>query len=81
MILAAVVFGGWYAFGVFSHVFWWTKKHDYTTGDIGLSIISGFLGPINWWVGWVVCGDGISGPTRVLMPRRHPQSPQEKADG
>lgn len=63
----------WFCVGVYSHIYWWTKKHDYSTEDIFMSIIGGVVGPFNWLVGWMVCGDH-EGRSRVLIRRRSPQA-------
>jgi flagellar basal body-associated protein FliL len=54
IIILALV---WAIIGIAGIVFWWTKEYDFTTEDLILVPVGLALGPISWFVGWVVHGD------------------------
>ncbi|PCI28354.1 hypothetical protein COB55_03975 [Candidatus Wolfebacteria bacterium] len=59
----------WYIVGVISHIYWWTKDHDFNQSDILFAILLGFFGPISWFIGWCVQGD-LFKINRVIFKKR-----------
>lgn len=58
----------WYAVGVAGHVYWVLNKYDYTSEYLLTSALSGFVGPLSFWIGWTVYGDVPK--ARVLWRKR-----------
>ena len=59
----------WYACGVASFIFWWTKEFELTTDDLIFALFIGFFGPIAFGMGWTVHGDDTV-KDRVIKKRR-----------
>ncbi|KWH03710.1 hypothetical protein WT58_24050 [Burkholderia territorii] len=57
----------WYLSGVGSFIFWWTRQHDFTTGEVILAGLLGLVGPIAFIMGAIVHADRVE---RVLIKRR-----------
>lgn len=49
MIIGLVL---WYAIGVFECIRWWMEEFDFTTEELGFTLVLGFLGPINFLITW-----------------------------
>lgn len=45
---------GWYVIGIFGHWWWWTKDYDYEIVDLGIGLMTGFLGALAWIVGYFI---------------------------
>lgn len=58
----------WYLSGVGSFIWWWTKDYNFGPTEAFMSIFIGLVGPIAFFLGWVIHGDK---PTTVLIKRRH----------
>jgi len=55
----------WYAIGVLSFVYWWTKDYDFTHGEIFLAFLLGFGGPFIWPM-----GKSFHGNDAVIVKKR-----------
>lgn len=61
----------WWASGVASFVYWWTKDFDFDVGDAVFAAFTGlFLGPLMFPIGWNVHSPPTS--PHVLIKRRKP---------
>ncbi len=47
----------WYASGLGSYIFWWTKDWDLTEDDLWLGLFASLFGPICFLVGWLIHSD------------------------
>lgn len=61
----------WYAFGVWSHTYWIRNERDYTAGDVFTSLFCGLVGPLSFWIGWVVYGTPSKGQDYILFRKRY----------
>lgn len=59
----------WYALGVGFFIYWWTSRHDFTTGEIPLALTCGFMGPITYIIGLLVYGS-LYGDEKILIGRK-----------
>jgi hypothetical protein len=60
MLLLYLIAFVWYAFGVASFIFWWTREFDLTTEEIGTCLYAGLLGPIAWILGSTIHGETVT---------------------
>ena len=58
----------WYASGFFSFVYWWTRKHDFSSGEIWLACFIGLIGPFAYPLGWYIHTDDR--PSKVIVKKR-----------
>lgn len=65
----AVVAILWVMSGFASFVFWWTSEDDFTASELGVAAFSSVIGPLNFFVGWLVMGESI-GREKVLFKKR-----------
>ena len=49
----------WYLIGVGGFVFWWTQDWDFTVNELFLMIVVGGLGPLTWFIGFLIHGEGV----------------------
>ena len=49
----------WLSIGATGFIYWWTTEHDFTTNEILLMILCGFVGPFAWVIGYSVHGGSI----------------------
>ncbi len=56
----------WYAVGVASFIYWWTRDYDFTTGELGLALLEGIIGPLAFIFGAIMHSKG----TYVLVNKR-----------
>lgn len=60
----------WTLSGSISFIYWWTKHYDLKVSSMILVILSGFIGPLAFLVGYLVHGDRPRWENTVLMKRR-----------
>jgi hypothetical protein len=68
-LLIAVGAVVWYAVGLASFAWWWTKERDLTLRDVETMLFAGFLGPVGFLICWWFDMQRRL-PHRVLLPRR-----------
>lgn len=44
----------WYFMGVTSFIYWWSKDFDFTTNQLGLALLVGFIGPFAFPMGYFI---------------------------
>lgn len=66
IILALMV---WYAVGVCSFIYWWTKDYDLESNEIPVALFSGFSGPLAFLVGFGIHSRRNKGAT-IWMKKR-----------
>jgi hypothetical protein len=59
----------WWVAGTASFIYWWTSELDLTVGAGMGSLVVGFLGPVAFFMGWLIHGKS-SQSTTVLMKAR-----------
>lgn len=65
MYVILAVAGIWYAVGFVSFVYWHTKKHDFTIGELPTCMIAGIIGPIAYFIGFSIFNED-----KVLIKKR-----------
>jgi len=64
---------GWWLLGFSSLIYWCTKHSDAETKDVIAAVfLGGPLGPLSWFMGWVILGDEIKFSKKVFFKRREP---------
>lgn len=53
IIIIAII---WYAIGVFSFIYWWTKDYDFTPSEIPMALGAGLAGVFTFWLGYCIHG-------------------------
>jgi hypothetical protein len=70
--MAYSVLALWLASGAASHIYWVTRKYDYTTDYLMTTVIAAFSGPFAWAVGRSVYGKAPAYKPWVLIKKRGP---------
>lgn len=66
-MIIAILSVAWYLIGVLSFIFWWTKRCDFTTEEIGVCFLCGFLGPLSFFAGGLI---HLELRTKTLIKKR-----------
>jgi len=64
MILLGIL---WYVIGSTGFIYWWTNEFDLKSSEIPLLLITGFLGPLSFIIGYLLHGEKCS---KVIMRKR-----------
>jgi hypothetical protein len=66
----------WYASGLISFTYWWTKDYDLTPSILPFAMIAGAMGPAAFVLGCLIHSES----SRVLIKRRTPTKPKDHAN-
>lgn len=58
----------WLVVGAASHIWWWTKDHDYTASNIIITLFAAISGPISFVIGWTIHGEPFV--PKILIRKR-----------
>lgn len=60
----------WFALGVASFIYWWTKDHDFNLSIIPVAVLAGTIGPFAWPLGWIIHGEPYRHGGYVIKKKR-----------
>ena len=67
--LLAIGFLVWLLTGAASCIFWWTKEFDLEVGDLLIVLMMAFVGPLAFFIGWMVHGDSLFDEKVIIRKR------------